>query len=291
MLDYAFPLVIHETWLHEKPMGITNWHWHEEVQFTYVLEGSMITTAQGAEHILRRGDGFFINSNLSHMTRPTSADPVRYLSLNVKPSLLTLFHGSVVEQKYFIPYMNHPYFQFVPLSPETLWQEQTLNDMLFLFHILQEKPFGYELEAYSYLLHIWKSLLDHLETDPAEQPKLERKESHDILAFLCEHYAESITLERVSAAVHLSQGECCRLFKQAYNCSIFTYLADYRLQRSILLLSDRSLSVSRIAELCGFNSTSYYIKRFREKVGLSPLQYRAGMAAPAPEEKGAGSGA
>lgn len=274
ILPYAFPLIVHETNLQDKPMGFNNWHWHEEVQFTYVLEGSMITTAQGTDYILRPGDGFFINSNLSHTTRPTSADSARYLSLNVKPSLLTLFHGSVVEQKYFLPYVNHPYFQFVHLTPDTLWQEQTLNDMLFLFDILQEKPFGFELDAYSYLLRIWRSLLDHLDTEPEQQPFVERKEAQQILAFLREHYPESITLDQISSRIHMSEGECCRLFKSTYGCSIFTYLTDYRLQESILLLSDRSLSVSRIAELCGFNSTSYYIKRFREKVGVSPLQYR-----------------
>ncbi|MCR5825533.1 MAG: cupin domain-containing protein, partial [Oscillospiraceae bacterium] len=141
-LSYAFPLVVHETYLADKPMGFNNWHWHEEMQFSYVLEGSMITTAQGNDYVLHPGDGFFINSNLSHMTRPLSKDSARYLSLNVKPSLLTLFHGSIIERKYFLPFVDHPYFQFVPLSPTTLWQEQTLSNMLCLFRILQEQEYG-----------------------------------------------------------------------------------------------------------------------------------------------------
>lgn len=273
-LPYEFPLVVHETKLWEKPMGFNNWHWHEEVQFTYVLEGGMITTAQGSDYILRAGDGFFVNSNLSHMTRPTSSDSARYLSLNLHPSLLTLFHGSVVEQKYFMPYVNHPFFQFIPLSPETSWQEQALQNMRLLFRILQERPFGYELDSYGLLLHLWKLLLEHLQSDSARSPLMERAEAHGIISFLHEHHDETISLKNVADHVHLSQEECCRLFKATYGCTIFTYLADYRLQQSILLLSDPSLSVSQIAERCGFNSTSYFIKRFREKVGMSPLQYR-----------------
>ena len=274
LMDYAFPLAVHETDLSQKPMGFNNWHWHEEVQFTFVLRGGMITTAQGADYVLRPGDGFFINSNLSHMTRPTSAGSALYLSLNVKPSLLTLFRGSVVEQKYFLPYVNHPRFQFVHLTPETHWQEQTLNDMRILFRILQEKPFGFELDAYSYLLHIWGTLLSHLNENPETPPLVERHEAQLILAYLHAHYAESVTLDKIAAHIHLSAGECCRLFKATYGCSIFSYLTDYRLEQGILLLGDRSLSVSRIAECCGFNSPSYFIKRFREKVGVSPLQYR-----------------
>ncbi len=276
-LPYSFPLVVHETCLRDKPMGFNNWHWHEEVQFTYVLEGGMITTAQGCDYLLRAGDGFFVNSNISHMTRPTSPASARYLSLNVHPSLLTLFRGSVVEQKYFLPYANLPFFQFVPLSPETSWQERTLADMLTLFHLLQEKPFGFELDAYSYLLQIWKALLENLEDAPAKAPFMERPEAQTILAYLHEHYAETITLQAVADHVHLSQGECCRLFKATYGCTLVTYLTDYRLQQSIILLADPSRSVSQIAELCGFNSTSYFIKRFREKVGFSPLQYRSAV--------------
>ncbi len=274
IMDYAFPLAVHETKLWEKPMGFNNWHWHEEIQFTYVLEGSMITTAQGADYVLRPGDGFFINSNLSHMTRPTSAERVRYLSLNVKPSLLTLFHGSVVEQKYFLPYVNDPCFQFVQLTPETPWQEQVLSLIKRLFDVLQNTPFGYELDAYSCLLCIWRCLLEHLDAAPEHAPPVERWETQQILAFLHEHYAEPVSLRQVAECVHMKEGTCCRLFKTAYGCSIFTYLTDYRLEKSILLLPDPSLSVTRIAELCGFNSTSYYIKKFREKVGVSPLQYR-----------------
>ena len=151
--------------------------------------------------------------------------------------------------------------------------------MRVLFGILQEKPFGFELEAYSYLLHIWRTLLDHLDTAPERMPVFERREAQQILAYLNEHYAEPVTLEQVSAHIHMNEAKCCKLFKSAYGRSIFTYLTDYRLEKSILLLSDPSLSVTRIAELCGFNSTSYFIKRFREKVGVSPLQYRNRAAA------------
>lgn len=255
-------------------MGFNNWHWHEEVQFTLVLEGEMVTTAQGRDYYLHSGDGFFINSNLSHMTRPTTPESARYLSVNVHPSLLTLFHGSVVEQKYFLPYVDHPYFQMIPLTPETPWQERTLGRLRFLFQILQEKPFGYELEAYSYLLHIWKTLLDHLEANSSQHAFVEKAEAQEILSFLRENYEDGITLESVSEHVHLSRSECCHLFKSTYGCSIFTYLMDYRLQQSILFLTDSSLSISQISERVGFNSTSYYIKCFREKVGVSPLQYR-----------------
>ncbi len=218
--------------------------------------------------------GIFINSNIGHMSRPTTPESARYLTLNVQPSLLTLFHGSVVEQKYFLPYIKDPQMQVVTFSAEGE------NELLFaqvseLFRVLQDGDFGYELEAYSRLLAVWHLLLLRRSEAPLVPPQLnERYEARAILSFLHEHYGERLTLDDIAAEIHVSKSECCRLFQSSYGCSIFTYLTDYRLQKSVLLLTDSLLSVLDISDMCGFNSTSYFIKRFREKVGMTPLQYR-----------------
>ena len=271
---YSFPLVVHETRLKDKPMGFNNWHWHEEIQFSLLLEGEMITTAQGQDYHLHAGEGFFINSNLSHMSRPaTDPDESRFLSLNVQPSLLTLFHGSVVEQKYYLPYLDDPSFQMIHLVPEISWQDRILADLQALFSLVQNKPFGFELDAYSYLLLIWRQLLDNME-EPEQKPVIERQEAHSILSYIQENYTEDLTLDQVSAHVHLSKSECCDLFRSSYDTTIFSFLSDYRLEKSILLLRDTNRSVSQIAADVGFKGTSYFIKCFREKTGQTPLQYR-----------------
>lgn len=272
-MSYAFPLIVHETNLKDKPLGFNNWHWHEELQFTIVLEGEMIMTMQGENYLLHPGDGIFINSNIEHMTRPTTPQSARYLSLNVQPSLLTLFHGSVVEQKYYLPYIKEPHMQVVTFSSDGL-EELLFAEVNELFRVLQDGGFGYELDAYSRLLNTWKLLLACNASEHAQHQPHERYEAKAMLAYLHEHYGERISLDDVSAHVHISKSECCRLFHASYGCSIFTYLSDYRLQKSILLLSDSQLSVLEISDLCGFNSTSYFIKTFREKVGMTPLQYR-----------------
>ncbi len=272
-MSYAFPLIVHETNLKDKPLGFNNWHWHEELQFTIVLEGEMVMTMQGENYLLHPGDGIFINSNIEHMTRPTTPQSARYLSLNVQPSLLTLFHGSVVEQKYYLPYIKEPHMQVVTFSSDGL-EELLFAEVNELFRVLQDGGFGYELDAYSRLLNTWKLLLACNTAEHAQHQPHERYEAKTMLAYLHEHYSERISLDDVSAHVHISKSECCRLFHASYGCSIFTYLSDYRLQKSILLLSDSQLSVLEISDLCGFNSTSYFIKTFREKVGMTPLQYR-----------------
>ena len=273
-LSYEFPLAVHQTNLKDKPRGFNDWHWHEEVQFSCVLEGAMIMTCMGNDYLLRAGDGIFINSNCAHMTRPAGPDSAVYLSLNIKPSLLTLFHGSVVEQKYFLPYSDDPNMQVIGLSSEEPEQRLFLDQVLLLFDLVQKKSFGYELDVYGQLLHVWKLLLVLAEKPHMQPKRRERDEAHQMLQYIHEHFADSITIEDLSSVVHLSKGECSRVFQSAYSTSIIAHVMDYRISQSIPLLSGTDLSVAEIAGRCGFNNTSYFTKVFREKVGTTPLQYR-----------------
>ena len=273
-MSYEFPLAVHETFLKDKPRGFNDWHWHEEVQFSYILEGAMVMTCMGNEFLLRAGDGIFINSNCAHMTKPNGPESARYLSLNIKPSLLTLFHGSVVEQRYFLPYSNDPNMQVIAFSSEEPEQRLFLEQVLYLFDLIQEKGFGYELEAYAQLLHVWKLLLVLAEKPHVPPKRRERNEAHAMLQFIHDQYAENITIEDLAGTVHLSKGECSRIFQAAYGTSIIAHLMDYRVSQSIPLLVDTEYSVAEIAGRCGFNSSSYYTKVFREKVGETPLHYR-----------------
>lgn len=273
-MAYEFPLVVHETFLKDKPREFNDWHYHEEIQFSYILEGEMIMSCMGQDYLLKAGDGVFINSNCAHMSRPTNPESARYLSLNIKPSLLTLYHGSVVEQKYFLPYANSPRTQIIAFSSQLAEQQLIIDEILLLFSLIQNKEFGYELDTFGQLLKVWKHLLIFAETHSNEAVRLERPEAHAMLQYIHDHFAESISIEDISRHVHLSKGECSRLFHASYNSSIVSHMTDYRISQSIPLLTGTTLSMAEIALQCGFNSSSYFTKVFREKVGVPPLQYR-----------------
>lgn len=54
----------------------------------------------------------------------------------------------------------------------------------------------------------------------------------------------------------------------------FSYLNQYRIERSCELLVNTDLSISDIALRAGFNSFSYYSKRFRKIMHCTPSEYR-----------------
>jgi AraC family transcriptional regulator of arabinose operon len=51
-------------------------------------------------------------------------------------------------------------------------------------------------------------------------------------------------------------------------------IIDSRIQRSCELLSSTDTKIEKIAESCGYNSVSHFVKLFREKTGITPAAYR-----------------
>lgn len=93
-------------------------------------------------------------------------------------------------------------------------------------------------------------------------------------AFINRHYAEDITVDMIAEHVVLNKNYLIRIFKRELGTTPMKYLLDTRLYfaRNLLLQTDET--VSGIAERCGFNTTSYFIKCFKERYSESPLSYR-----------------
>ena len=94
-----------------------------------------------------------------------------------------------------------------------------------------------------------------------------------MLSYIYEHYKETITLEDIAKAADISRSEAGRCFKRYMNCSPMDALIQYRLQVSHRLLSDTTLSLEEISDLCGFHSANYFSRRFRKEYGYAPSQY------------------
>lgn len=69
-----------------------------------------------------------------------------------------------------------------------------------------------------------------------------------------------------------------RLFKTYTKKSIHEYLLDYRIEMAKIMLVSTLDSITIIAEKTGFNSYSYFIELFKNRVGISPLKYRKSNA-------------
>ena len=80
---------------------------------------------------------------------------------------------------------------------------------------------------------------------------------------------------QIGEEFHLTPEYLCARFKNSTGETVGQYLKRVRIGRARILLMERpDLNLSRIGELCGYRSPSYFGKVFREMTGLTPQNFR-----------------
>lgn len=282
MGTFDFPLAVHENDLKKNVLGFINWHWHYQLQLTYVVRGTISVFLEQQIIDLQEGQGIYLNPEVLHMIRDRYDTDAMFITLNFSPQLLTSFPNSVFERSYVAPVLQSSVADALVLDPGVSWQKKILDSAKFIERAYKKKDFGWELAVSSSLYTIWHELVCHLreslvehDAPSAEVARMRRNQRlKDTLAYIREHYAQKLTLDEIAAYLHLSTNECCRFFKKNMNCTLFEYITEYRLGKSMELLENTDLSVAQIAYESGFGSSSYFIEKFRKNVGMTPAAFR-----------------
>lgn len=127
-----------------------------------------------------------------------------------------------------------------------------------------------------YLCGIFSDILKNTSysSKPAAVETEKAERIHLLLTYIAQNYMHPITLATLASLAGLSQAECSRFFSSQMNEPPFSYINQYRIEKSCELLAKTDLPISTIALQTGFNSFSYYGKRFREVMHCTPSDYR-----------------
>jgi signal transduction histidine kinase/DNA-binding response OmpR family regulator len=89
-----------------------------------------------------------------------------------------------------------------------------------------------------------------------------------------DHLSDSeFTVEQFQEEMAMSRMQLHRKLKALTGFSASEFIRDIRLQRAADLLGQNGINIAEVAYSCGFNSTSYFTQRFKEKYGTSPSKY------------------
>lgn len=277
--DNLFPVEIYRvsnSCIFPSGRGLKDFHWHEELQFTYAIKGSLIFQAGAANYSLKEGESAFINSGVIHAITHLSEGGM-YTSLNFPCKLLSFFPGSRMEKDYVLPYTSGGSVPVILFKPESTWQQSVLN-ILQEINSVWESSNVHHNEYYISLkiVSIWHILSSHFPEKTnqiSSSDLLHRERIQSMISFIYEHFHEDISLTDIAGCAHVSTGECCRIFREQLQTTPYQFLTKYRIQKSLEMLSS-NLSISETARLCGYNQTSNYISKFKNIMNCTPTQYR-----------------
>ena len=126
------------------------------------------------------------------------------------------------------------------------------------------------------MLHLW-----FLETAKKRlQPSYERHGVSDtvfsVIRKIKEEYAnEKLDITFLAGEVYLTPTYLSNLFKKETGFTIGQYITQVRMQAAKqLLISDMSLKLYQIAQMCGYSDQNYFAKIFKRQEGINPSEFR-----------------
>ena len=270
-----FPFLVSYQKLSEYESGAFMWHWHPEIEITYVQTGSMCYKVNNLTYHLKEGDIVFNNSNALHSGAMENHQDCSYIPVTFDPRLIYGFFQSTINSKYVDPVIQDPRLPAVCIDQSETWHSAFREHLLAIISLDQKRPEFYVLDITIHLQMMWRLLLSHITYEP--QDTQENSPDYDrlkkILSYIEENYSHPITLKDISGHIHLCESECTRLFKRHMNTTLFTYLQEYRIERSLEDLC-KGTQISIVAENAGFSDSNYYSKVFAKVKGCSPREYR-----------------
>ena len=106
---------------------------------------------------------------------------------------------------------------------------------------------------------------------PVEEPPVLGRR---IKEYIDKHYTEPITLQSMGEALNISPYYLSHVFKQMSGYSPVQYLLRRRIGEAQTLLITTDLPITRIAEMVGYDTQSYFNLQFTKNVGMPPNKFR-----------------
>jgi len=94
-----------------------------------------------------------------------------------------------------------------------------------------------------------------------------------VIEYIENNYFSAITVSDLAKNANINQYYLMKIFKQVIGTSPIDYLINLRIEYAAKLLKG-GYSITQIANEVGFNNTSYFITKFKQKHGMTPKEYR-----------------
>jgi len=140
------------------------------------------------------------------------------------------------------------------------WQQEELLERL------QSKMFFYQFvhELFRQLQQYDSGLTNSLQENVVEQA----------IQYIHQHYAESITLDKLARRFNYSAKGLSRLFKKRTGRGPIDYTIQIRIEKAKELLAYSTLSIEEVAAYVGYEDRLYFSRLFKKHVGFSPGRFK-----------------
>ncbi|MFE5317289.1 helix-turn-helix domain-containing protein [Paenibacillus sp. NPDC056579] len=251
-------------------------HWHDHLEFVKILQGPVRFQIDHHSFDAQTGDIYFINSRQIHSVTsfPGTEGAIKGMvfdktllysqeNLEMRHLLSLFFRSDKVANQYV---RTHP-----------LWNELS-QEIDKAYEEYSRAKAGHEYSILSSVYRIIVPLLRLYEQDlNSSPPRLYANHYMRLkpaIDYMEEHLPDRVYMETVCEKVNMNLYYFSSQFKKVFGMPPVQYLIQLRIDHAKRLLLDEEKSITEIAELCGFCNINYFDKVFKEKSGVTPMDFR-----------------
>lgn len=283
-------------------------HWHEEVEITWIEEGSINYAINFEPFRLNKDDILLITPHTLHSARVDTEKGEEMISesLVFHLDLLGYQIPDACTMKYIGP-LQKGKSRFVPViragQPGHGELLECLKELLPHVDQRESAPFSRmdvdipyaafgrrdvdELYIKELLFRFFRLLYQYeyvVKNENTSNDSEMEKKLKTVIAFIQEHYTENMSIREIARVCHFSQAHFMNFFKRFAGMTCVEYINHYRLSRAAETLVTTDLPVMETALENGFHNISYFNKLFRREFGATPREYRRAAVGMGKEE-------
>ena len=259
VFDIDFPVQI--TYEQRNEEGLYFWpHWHEEIEFNYVTEGSAKIVLEQQEYVLEKGSMIIVNTNELHSGYCEST-PYKCIVVSFKPQ-------DLIEK---IASMNIIFKPMVVNDPQIdFYMEQ-------IFQECEEKKLAYEDNCKALLtqllIYLSRNYMSETQSDKiSKSRKNNLTRLNQVLCYIEEHFGERISNKELADMIYLSEDRFGHLFRKNIGVSPQQYISQLRIEKARQLIQANEHTITEIARMVGFQDYNHFGRQFRRFYGCTPRE-------------------
>lgn len=253
-------------------------HYHNYVEMVYMCSGSTTHIINDREKVvLEEGDLLFLNQNASQEILPAGEDDIA-VNFIILPEFFNQTMRMIGD--------DNLLYQFIVT---TLSSDRNISDYLhfrvkdvlpvhnlienMIWNLIEKRKQVNTINQFSMGI-LFLNLLNFADIiNKSEENQYEQNLVFSALTYIDTHY-KSGSLEEFSASVHQKTYTVSRLLKCHTSHTFKELLMERKLQQAAYLLSHTKLSTESVYHAVGYENSSFFHRKFKEKYGETPKDFR-----------------
>ena len=232
------------------PSVVMHLHWHEAVELVLILRGEMYARNNGDSLRVPAGEIVCVHSNHLHCYDPVG-ESVEYYCF-ILPSQVI---GSRALYQSPLPYHTK--------------DEKSLALYREAVSVMEQKPPFYRETVKGLLMQLYARLANLQGEQTVADDRRMTAAVKAAMAYINEHLAQELDVDRVAEHVGVSRYHLCHLFKTVTGRTLAHYWQTVRCTAARKMLK-KGASVAQAAEACGFASPAYFSKVYQKHFSVLP---------------------